>query len=146
MAQWWVYALLTMAFFGTTNFLLKVASHHGMNSIFASIALWISVGIMGLVFFTYYHGTGQLTIGTHDTSWLIIGVPVVAGVSLAVGMYCLKRAVTTGPAGPAVAISASNAIIVAVLSYAAFREGLSVTKIGGMLLVIFGIFIMSVFE
>jgi hypothetical protein len=33
-------------------------------------------------------------------------VPVVAGVCLTAGMYCIKKAVAIGPGGPATAISA----------------------------------------
>jgi len=146
MFQWWVYALFTMLFFSITNFLLKVAGHYGMNSIIASLILWLSVGFVGVIFLAYYYATGTFPENKEALSLPLLFAPVIAGVFLALGMYCLKLSLTTGPAGPAVAISAANALGVAMLSYIFLKEGLSGAKMVGMLMVIGGIVVMSFFE
>jgi len=143
---WWGFALGTMLMFGVTNFLLKVAAKNAMDSVFASQILWLSVGLFGLIFLGWYYSTGDFQLNLAKTSGLMLLVPVVAGVFLAAGMYCIKRAVSLGPAGPATAISASNAALVALLSYVLLREGLSTPKLAGMLMILGGVVVMSVFE
>jgi len=142
---WWGYALGTMAMFGVTNSLLKFAAHENMDSIFASQILWLSVGIFGLIFFAYYYSTGSFTTNLSGTSSLLLVVPIVAGVCLAAGMFFIKKAVAVGPAGPATAISAGNAILVALFAYLVLKEGLSTPKLIGMIMVVAGIIVMSVF-
>ena len=141
---WWGYALGTMFMFGITNSLLKFAAHEKMDSIFASQILWLSVGVFGVIFLGYYYSTGAFTANLSNTSAIMLLIPVVAGVCLAAGMYCIKKAVALGPAGPATAISAGNAIIVAIFAYIVLKEDLSTPKIIGMLMVIGGIVVMSV--
>jgi transporter family protein len=142
---WWGYALGTMAMFGVTNSLLKFAAHEKMDSIFASQILWLSVGIFGLIFFAYYYSTGTFTTNLTGTSSLLLAVPVIAGVCLAAGMFLIKKAVAAGPAGPATAISAGNAILVTLFAYVVLKEGLSMPKVIGMIMVVAGIIVMSVF-
>jgi transporter family protein len=142
---WWGYALGTMAMFGITNSLLKFAAHEKMDSIFASQILWLSVGIFGLIFFAYYYSTGSFTTNLTGTSSLLLAVPMVAGVCLAAGMFFIKKAVAVGPAGPATAISAGNAILVTLFAYIVLKEGLTTPKLIGMLMVVGGIIVMSVF-
>lgn len=146
MLQWWVYAVFTMLCFSITNFLLKIAGHHGMDSILASLVLWLSVGCVGVVFFAYYYTTGTFPENREHVAATLYLAPAIAGAFLALGMYCLKRAVTAGPAGPAVAISAANAVVVALFSYIFLKEDLTGAKIVGMFMVIFGMVVMSVVE
>ena len=144
MLPWYIYAILTMIAFGVTNFLLKYVGDKGMNSIFAAGLLWMAVGLAGLIYFLYSYFTGDFQKNLSDIKqrWLV-ALPMVAGFSLAFGMYTIKKAVTLGPAGPAVAIAASNAIIVAVLAWAVLGESLTFTKILGMSLIIAGIFVVA---
>jgi len=142
---WWGYALGTMVMFGITNSLLKYAASQKMDSIFASQVLWLSVGVFGVIFLLYYYSTGQFTANLNGTSMTMLVVPIIAGVALAAGMYCIKKAVAVGPAGPATAISAGNAVLVSLFAYFALKEGLTLPKIVGMIMVIGGIVIMSVF-
>jgi transporter family protein len=144
--HWLVYALLTMVFFGITNFSLKVAAHHGMASVMAALVVWLSVGLVGVVFLLFFAHTGDLAAHTENLTSVVVVAPVLAGVALAFGMYFLKRAVAAGPAGPAVAIVASNAVLVAALSYLFFHEQLYSAKIAGIALVLGGIVIMSLSE
>ena len=139
--QWWVYAIITMLMFGTTNFLVKYAGHSNMDSIFASILLWLSTGATGLVFLLVYRD--DFLNNLRGTSpWLLI-LPVIAGVTLAVGMYTIKIALTKGPGGPTVAITAANAFLVALLAYAIMGEGISPVKIAGMIVIFAGIILLT---
>ncbi len=140
--QWWIYAVLTMVLFGITNFLLKVAGEGGMDSVFAANLIWLSAGAVGLIFLIYGIYTGRFQKEWNESRFLIT-LPIIAGITLALGMYFIKKAVTLGEAGPSVAIASSNALIVAFLAYLFLGEGLSATKIGGMFLIIMGIVIMA---
>ncbi len=141
---WWGYALGTMIMFGITNSLLKYAAHENMDSIFASQILWLSVGVFGAIFLAYYYSTGAFTENLSKTPTTMLIIPIVAGVCLAAGMFCIKKAVALGPAGPSTAISAGNAILVALFTYVALKESLTTPKIVGMLMVVIGIVVMSV--
>ena len=141
--QWWTYALATMVFFALTNFLVKMAGEGGMDSVFVANLIWLSAGAVGVIFLLYGMYTGSFQRALRNTDLRLLVLPILAGVFLALGMYTIKRAVTLGEAGPSVAIASSNAIIVAILSYIFLNEGLSATKVGGMLLAILGIIIMT---
>jgi len=143
---WWGYALGTMLMFGVTNFLLKVAAKNSMDSVFASQILWLSVGLFGVLFFIYYNSTGAFQANLSKTPTILLALPIIAGVTLACGMYCIKRAVSLGPAGPATAISAGNAALVALLAYIFLKDSVSFSKLAGRVLVLAGIIVMSVFE
>jgi transporter family protein len=121
-----------------------MAGEGGMDSIFAANLIWLSAGIVGVVFLAYGLYTGSFQEGIRNNSVKMLALPILAGVFLALGMYTIKRAVTLGDAGPSVAIANSNAIIVAALAWLVLGEELSATKIGGMAMVIGGIIVMSV--
>ena len=131
--------------FSITNSLLKFAAHENMDSIFASQILWLSVGIFGLIFFAYYYTMGSFTTNLTGTSAILLAVPIISGVCLAAGMFFINKAVAVGPAGPATAITAGNAILVALFAYVILNEGLGTPKLIGMLMVVSGIIVMSVF-
>jgi len=141
--QWWIYALITMVMFGITNFLVKLAGHYKMDSIFASIILWLAVGVMGLIFLAYFLSTGHFQENLRNTKPIYLLLPAFAGMALAIGMYTIKLALTKGPAGPSVAILASNAFLVALLAFIFIGEKLSPSKIAGMILIFAGIIMMS---
>lgn len=132
-----------MCMFGVTNSLLKYAAHEKMDSIFASQILWLSVGVFGVLFLAYYYSTGAFTENLSKTPTTMLLVPIVAGVCLAAGMFCIKKAVALGPAGPSTAISAGNAILVTLFAYIVLKEELSPPKIIGLLMVVGGIVVMS---
>ncbi len=146
MMPWYAYAVFTMLAFGATNFLLKYVGEKGMNSIFATGILWGAVGIASIVYFAYAYLSGEWhrNITQISEKWLI-ALPLAAGFSLAVGMYTIKKAVTLGPAGPAVAIVAANAIIVAILAWILLGETLSPIKMLGMALILIGTFVVALF-
>ncbi len=142
--QWWIYAIGTMVLFALTNFLVKVAGEGGMDSVFAANLIWLSAGAVGVVFMIYGLYTGSFQRGLSETNSKMLLLPIIAGVSLAFGMYLIKKAVTAGDAGPSVAIANSNAIIVALLAWIFLNEELSMSEIGGMAMIIGGIVVMSV--
>ncbi len=141
--QWWIYALITMLMFGITNFLLKMAGYYHMDSIFTTVLLWLAVGFMGLLFLLYFIHTGYFQENLRRVETVYLVIPLFAGIALAVGMYTIKLALTHGPAGPSVAISASNAFLVAILAFLLLGEKISPSKIAGMLLIFAGIAIMT---
>ncbi len=143
--QWWVYAAITMVMFGITNFLVKLAGYYHMDSIFTSIVLWIAVGIVGVIFLGYYIYQGSFQENLKNTPTIYLLLPIFAGIALAIGMYSIKIALTKGPAGPTVAISASNAFLVAVLAFFTIGEKLSAGKLVGMFIIIAGIIVMTIF-
>jgi len=143
--QWWVYATITMVMFGITNFLVKLAGHYHMDSIFTSIILWLAVGVMGIIFLLYFWYQGSFQENLKNTPLIYLLLPIFAGVALAIGMYSIKIALTKGPAGPTVAISASNAFLVAILAFFTIGEKISVGKLVGMFVIFAGIVIMTMF-
>ena len=138
---WWIYALITMLMFGITNFLVKYAGYNHMDSIFASILLWLATGAMGIIFMLVYKDNFVSNI--KNTSPYLLLLPVIAGITLAIGMYTIKLALSNGPAGPTVAITAANAFLVAIFSYIIIGEELSTMKIIGMLVILAGLIILT---
>jgi drug/metabolite transporter (DMT)-like permease len=135
------YAVLAMIFFGLTNFFLKLAGARGCDSIAAAIFLWLSVGACGLLAASWHwlHYSRFPDLGHAGLSWLAL----LAGVFLAMGMLAIKKAVTQGPAGPATAVSGSNAILVGLLDFWLLGHWLASAKLAGMMAVIAGIVILA---
>jgi len=144
---WLLYALGAFIMFGVTNFLLKLASIKGVPSIEGTAVLWISTGLVGLIAFLLILTSGSInplvnpSISKLDFKYFTI--PVVAGITLAVGMYFLKAAVATGKAGPATAISASNAALVAILTWLILNEKLTLSEVLGMIVYIIAIMFLT---
>ena len=130
-----------MIFFGLTNFLLKIAGTRGCDSVAAAIVLWLSVGACGILAVSWrlVADSRLPTLGLPGLSWLAL----LAGIFLALGMLAIKKAVTMGPAGPAAAVSGSNAILVALLDYWLLNHWLAAPKLAGMLAVVAGILILA---
>ncbi len=138
---WWLYALITMLMFGTTNFLVKYAGYSNMDSIFTSIVLWLATGATGLIFLLIYRDNFMTNL-KNTSPWLLL-LPIFAGIALAIGMYTIKIALTDGPAGPTVAITAANAFLVALLAYILIGEELSTMKLIGMFVIFVGIILIT---
>lgn len=131
------YAAATMVLFGLTNFLLKIAGEQGCDSITVAVILWLTMGGCGVLAFAW-HGLVMARLPWLQPSgfgWLAL----LAGVFLGLGMLCVKKAVTAGPAGPATAVSGSNAILVSLLDFGILGHWLPGLKLAGMLLAISGI-------
>lgn len=132
---------VAMLLFGVTNFLLKLAGGKGCDSVSTAVVLWLTVGACGLLaVFRHWliHG-GFPGLARSSLTWLAL----LAGIFLALGMLAIKKAVTMGQAGPAAAISGSNAILVGLLDLGLLGHGLSPLKLVGMLTAVAGIALLA---
>ena len=136
-----VYGALAMALFGFTNFFLKLAGEQGCDSITVAVVLWLSVGGCGMLAFAWrWLEVSRLpSLQSPALGWLAL----LAGVFLALGMLCIKKAVTLGQAGPATAVSGSNAVLVSLLDYWLLGHWLPSLKLAGMLTAVAGIVILA---
>lgn len=135
------FGLVTMLCFGVTNTLLKVAGHHGADSVSATVVLWLSAGLAGLVGVGTSFAIGRGLAGLDSP--LLIGTALLGGLTLAVGMLGTKLAVTRGPGGPAAAIAGSNAVLVAVLERLVFGHTPPTWKLVGMAVAVAGIALLA---
>jgi drug/metabolite transporter (DMT)-like permease len=131
------YAVIAMILFGLTNFILKLAGEQGSDSVTAAVVLWLSVGACGLLAFAW-RWLEKSHFPDLQTPFLD-GLALLAGIFLALGMLGIKKAVTLGQAGPASAVSGSNAVLVSLLDYGLLGHWLPSLKLAGMLVVISGI-------
>ncbi len=130
-------AIAAMLLFGITNFLLKLAGVRGGDSLTVAVVLWLAVGACGLLAVAWHgsFGAGFPALGSPALTWLAL----LAGIFLALGMLAIKRGVTLGPAGPAAAVSGSNAILVSLLDLGILGHWLPPMKMAGMMTAIAGI-------
>ncbi len=136
-----VFACLAMLLFGATNFFLKLAGRRGCDSLTTAVVLWLTVGGCGLLAVAGYRLAYSRfpLLARPGLSWLAL----LAGVFLALGMLGIKKAVTRGPAGPATAVSGSNAILVSVLDLLLLGHWLPALKTAGMLTAVAGIALLA---
>lgn len=144
---WLLYALGAFLMFGITNFLLKLASVKGIPSVEGTVVLWISTGLIGLIALLFVLTSGSINPlinpNLSKLDFKYFSIPVVAGITLAVGMYFLKVAVATGKAGPSTAIAASNAALVATLSWLILSEKLTLSELLGMVVYVVAIILLT---
>ncbi|MBI3947653.1 MAG: DMT family transporter [Armatimonadetes bacterium] len=140
---WVGYALLGFFGFGITNFLLGcVAQWSGGDvqaSISAPILVWCAMGIAGAVAAGLFSATGRGYRGIPARR--LVWVAAVAGVTLSAGMLTLKLGLASDPTarGPIVAITATNAMLVALLAYGILKEKLSAAQLAGFLVIVAGL-------
>ena len=134
-------ALAAMMLFGLTNFFLKLAGERGCDSLSASVVLWLSVGACGVLACAGYWLVLSRwpRLGSPGLGWLALA----AGILLGLGMLGIKKAVTLGPAGPATAVSGSNAILVSLLDLGLLGHKLPALKLLGMLAAVAGIVVFA---
>lgn len=136
-----LYGLATMVLFGITNFLLKYAGHHGSDSVTTTAILWLSSGACGVLAIGYCLIRYGHLPGMQQPSLILWAI--LAGAALALGMLCIKLAVTKGPGGPATAITGSNSILVALFEFFVFAHVPPTQKLVGMGIAIAGIIVLS---
>ncbi len=134
-------AVAAMLLFGVTNFLLKLAGRRGCDSLTAAVVLWLAVGACG-VLAVAGRWLGQARFPALAAPLLTL-LAFLAGGTLALGMLGIKKAVTLGQAGPASAVSGSNAILVSLLDLAVLGHWLSWLKLAGMLTAVAGIVVLA---
>ncbi len=135
------FGLAAMALFGITNTLLKWLGSRGADSVTATAVLWLAGGAVGVAGLSGVWLSGRGLAGLENP--LGIGLAFVAGLFLAGGMYCIKRAVTLGPAGPATAIGGANALLVTALDWLIFDRFPPPMKMAGMVLALAGIVLLA---
>lgn len=136
-----MFGLLTMLFFGITNYLLKYAGFHGTNSLSATAILWLASGAVGVLALGGTFAIGRGLAGLPSIKLIITAL--IAGLFLALGMFGIKTAVTKGPGGPATAITGSNAVLVTVLDWIFFGHLPPAQKTIGMLVALAGIVVLA---
>ncbi len=132
-----LYGIATLVLFGITNFLLKYAGHYGSNSVTAVSILWLSAGVCGVLAIGYCLIRYGHLPGMQEPKLILWAI--LAGLTLGLGMLCLKLAVTKGPGGPATAIIGSNAILVTIFNYVVFSSVPATQKLIGMAVALVGI-------
>ena len=135
------YAVAAMLLLGLTNFLLKLAGEQGCDSVTAAVLLWLSVGGCGVLALAWQwlERAPWPWLEPAGLGWLAL----LAGVFLALGMLFIKRSVTLGQAGPATAVSGSNAILVSFLDLVLLGHWLAPLKLAGMLAAVAGIVMLA---
>lgn len=141
------YALITFTCFGITNFLLGAIAEcaHAPDQavLIAPVVLWLGTGLMGAVFLSSKRGKTlwHAAVSNPRHFWMAAG----AGICLAMGMLTLKLGFTADPAskGPITAITAANAVLVALLARLILSERLRQRQWVGILVTVAGISIMA---
>ncbi|MEN8222416.1 MAG: DMT family transporter [Acidobacteriota bacterium] len=136
-----VFGISTLMLFGATNYLLKYAGHKGADSITITTLLWLAAGLTGVISLMTSLLSGRGLKGLNSPSLIVLSI--ITGLILGLGMLTLKVALKRGPAGPAIAISGSNSILVLILDLAVFGHFPNILKILGMMIVIAGIILIA---
>lgn len=140
---WLAWALASLLGFALTNFILGYVAEMSAGapgaSVKAVMILCLGCGLPGvigaLVFKARGRGFSRMGGGKFPA------LPVAAGCSLALGMLLLKSSLAANPLakGPIVAVTSSNALVVALLAWALLRERLSPVQGAGFLVVVSGV-------
>jgi len=144
---WVGFALASFLCYGVTNSLLGAifewSDRNPDTPLTAPFVLWMTMGAVGagaaLVFKT--RGRGYRGLPSRRFLW----IAAAAGVTLSAAMLTLKLGLSSDPdaKGPIVAISSTNAMIVALAAFFVLREMLSKGQLLGMLVIIAGIAVMA---
>ncbi len=144
---WVAYALASFLCYGVTNSLLgAIYEWSGRNPdtpVTAPFILWLTMGAVGIAAAAVFklRGRGYKGLPSRRFVW----VAAAAGVTLSAAMLTLKLGLASDPdaKGPIVAISSTNAMIVALGAFLILRERLSRWQVAGMLVIIGGIIVMA---
>lgn len=145
--SWVGYALASFLCFGITNSLLGAifewSSRNPHTSVSAPFILWTTMGLTGVIasLVFRFQGRGFRGLPSKRFAW----IAAVAGVTLSLGMLTLKLGLASDPSskGPIVAITSTNAMIVALGAWIFLREKLSRQQMTGMFIIICGIATMA---
>jgi transporter family protein len=144
---WLQYALGSFLCFGITNSLLgAIFEWSGRNPstpVTAPFIVWLTMGLFGVGTALIFGLTGRgfRGIPTPRLAW----VAALAGLFLSLGMLTLKLGLSSDPGskGPIVAITSTNAMLVAVGAWVFLKEKLSRMQLTGMLVIVSGIIFMA---
>lgn len=144
---WVGYALASFLCYGVTNSLLGAIYEWSDRSpdtpVTAPFILWMTMGVAGVGAAAVFKATGRGYRGLPSRRF--VWIAAAAGVTLSAAMLTLKLGLASDPdaKGPIVAISSTNAMIVALAAWFIFRERLSKGQLLGMLVIIGGIAVMA---
>lgn len=144
---WVGFALASFLCYGVTNSLLgAIFEWSGRNPdtpVTAPFVLWITMGGVGVGTGIAFKAKGRGYRGLPSRRFLWIAAA--AGVTLSAAMLTLKLGLSSDPdaKGPIVAISSTNAMIVALAAFILLREKLTQVQLLGMLVIIAGIAVMA---
>jgi len=136
------YALAAFFLFGLTNFILGVITESspdpGAASLSAPLLLWSGMGLLGLA------AGMRRRVPAPREPWKKT-LPVLAGITLAAGMMSLKTAFALMPSakGALVAVTAANALVVALFSLSFLGEKLVFGQWLALGLIILGIAVLG---
>lgn len=141
------HAFLTFTCFGITNFLLGFIVERCENPAHASLAapvvLWLGCGLLGMAFIL--SPAGRTMLRHTRIRGLDLIMAVAGGVFLAIGMLTLKLGFLSDPGskGPITAVTAANAVLVALFARRLLGERLVVYQWAGILITVGGISVMG---
>jgi drug/metabolite transporter (DMT)-like permease len=145
--SWVGFALASFLCYGVTNSLLGAiyewSDRNPDTAVTAPFVLWATMGVFGAGAAVLFKSTGRGYKGLPSRRF--VWIAVVAGVTLSAAMLTLKLGLASDPGakGPIVAISSTNAMIVALGAWFMLRERLSKGQLLGMLVIICGIVVMA---
>jgi drug/metabolite transporter (DMT)-like permease len=145
--SWVGFALASFLCYGVTNSLLGAiyewSDRNPETAVTAPFVLWITMGVVGLGAAAVFKATGRGYKGLPSRRF--VWIAVAAGVTLSAAMLTLKLGLASDPdaKGPIVAISSTNAMIVALGAWLVIREKLSGWQLLGMVVIIGGIIVMA---
>jgi len=146
-SSWAGFALASFLCFGITNSLLGAIfewSHRNPDtSVSAPFILWATMGLVGVITAIVFKckGRGYKGLPSKRFAWIAAS----AGVTLSLGMLTLKLGLASDPGakGPIVAISSTNAMIVALGAWFILHEKLSKKQLFAMFIIVCGIATMA---
>jgi len=145
------FGLITASCFTVGNFGIKYVSLRGSMSHVSSVSVLLGAqGAVGLVLFAVesldhgecLSGLGMLKDGTSNSR--LYWFSALSGLQQALAIACMKLTVSIGPAAPGMAIANANAVAVLALNQIFFSPEINAQQIGGLLVCIIGIGILSV--
>jgi transporter family protein len=144
---WVVYALASFLCYGVTNSLLGAifewSERNPETPVTAPFVLWMTMGVVGAGAAGVFRlkGRGYKGLPARRFVW----IAAVAGVTLSAAMLTLKLGLSSDPnaKGPIVAITSTNAMIVALGAWFILREKLSRGQLLGMFVIVCGIAVMA---
>jgi len=137
-----IFAVATFLLWGTNNFIMGYAEKKfDMDPRLFTAIMWMTMGVMGVVLFTFLRASGQ-TI--QFDSKLIF--PLICGVLLGIGILTFSYAMGHNDmaTGATAAVATSNAVFTAILAFALLRENMTLQQWAGIAVVIFGIVLLRV--
>jgi transporter family protein len=144
---WVGYALASFLCYGVTNSLLGAiyewSGRDSETAVTAPFVLWITMGVVGIGAAAVFRSKGRGYKGLPSRRF--VWIAIAAGITLSAAMLTLKLGLASDPdaKGPIVAISSTNAMIVALAAWFVLRETLSRWQLLGMVVIVGGIIVMA---